>query len=71
MKRGRIFCGHSGDEVPFPVQGGRAWRGYWDKMQPGPDDWALQGMNRHAILRYSWRDRLRRLPALYPPLSLF
>jgi precorrin-6B methylase 2 len=27
----------------------------------GPDGWALQGMNRHTILRYSWRDRLRRL----------
>ncbi|MGH9723113.1 MAG: class I SAM-dependent methyltransferase [Bryobacteraceae bacterium] len=26
-----------------------------------PDGWALQGMNRHTILRYSWRDRLRRL----------
>jgi precorrin-6B methylase 2 len=26
----------------------------------GPDGWALQGMNRHTILRYSWRDRLRR-----------
>ena len=27
----------------------------------GPDGWTLQGMNRHTILRYSWRDRLRRL----------
>jgi hypothetical protein len=27
----------------------------------GPDGWALQGMNRHKILRYSWRDRLARL----------
>ena len=26
-----------------------------------PDGWALQGMNRHTILHYSWRDRLRRL----------
>ncbi len=26
-----------------------------------PDGWALQGINRHSILRYSWRDRLRRL----------
>jgi len=26
-----------------------------------PDGWPLQAMNRHAILRYSWRDRLRRL----------
>ena len=27
----------------------------------GPDGWTLQGMNRHTILRYSWRDRLRRM----------
>jgi precorrin-6B methylase 2 len=27
----------------------------------GPDGWALQGINRHTIWRYSWRDRLRRL----------
>jgi len=27
----------------------------------GPDGWTLQGMNRHTIMRYSWRDRLRRL----------
>ena len=27
----------------------------------GPDGWQHQGMNRHSILRYSWRDRLRRL----------
>ena len=26
-----------------------------------PDGWVLQGMNRHTILRYSWRDRLRLL----------
>ena len=26
-----------------------------------PDGWTLQGMNRRAILRYSWRDRLRRI----------
>jgi hypothetical protein len=26
-----------------------------------PDPWPLQGINRHTILRYSWRDRLRRL----------
>ncbi|HET8549301.1 MAG TPA: class I SAM-dependent methyltransferase [Bryobacteraceae bacterium] len=25
----------------------------------GPDGWAFQGINRHTILRYSWRDRLR------------
>jgi precorrin-6B methylase 2 len=29
----------------------------------GPDGWALQGMNRRTRLRYSWRDRLRRLLA--------
>jgi hypothetical protein len=27
----------------------------------GPDGWQHQGMNRRGILRYSWRDRLRRL----------
>jgi precorrin-6B methylase 2 len=27
----------------------------------GPDGWQHQGMNRRTILRYSWRDRLRRL----------
>jgi precorrin-6B methylase 2 len=27
----------------------------------GPDGWSLQGMNRRTILRYSWRDRLRKL----------
>jgi precorrin-6B methylase 2 len=30
-------------------------------VEHGPDGWALQGINRHTILRYSWRDRLRRL----------
>lgn len=30
-------------------------------VEHGPDGWALQSMNRHTILRYSWRDRLRRL----------
>jgi precorrin-6B methylase 2 len=30
-------------------------------VEHGPDGWALQGMNRHTILRYSWRDRLRRM----------
>ena len=30
-------------------------------VEHGPDGWPLQGMNRHSILRYSWRDRLRRL----------
>ena len=29
--------------------------------ESGPDGWGLQGMNRHTILRYSWRDRLRHL----------
>lgn len=29
-------------------------------VESGPDGWAQQGMNRHTILRYSWRDRLRR-----------
>jgi SAM-dependent methyltransferase len=32
-----------------------------NRTASGPDGWALQGMNRRAILRYSWRDRLRRL----------
>jgi hypothetical protein len=27
----------------------------------GPDGWPLQGINRHTILRYSWRDRVRRI----------
>jgi Methyltransferase domain len=27
----------------------------------GPDGWQHQGMNRRGILRYSWRDRLRRI----------
>lgn len=26
-----------------------------------PDGWALQGINRRLVMRYSWRDRLRRL----------
>ncbi|MGD1074170.1 MAG: class I SAM-dependent methyltransferase [Bryobacteraceae bacterium] len=26
-----------------------------------PDGWARQGINRHTVLRYSWRDHLRRL----------
>ncbi len=30
-------------------------------VESGPDGWALQGMNRHTILHYSWRDRLRHL----------
>jgi precorrin-6B methylase 2 len=29
--------------------------------QDAPDGWALQGINRHTILRYSWRDRLRKV----------
>lgn len=28
---------------------------------PGPDGWTGQAMNRHSVLRYSWRDRLRKL----------
>jgi hypothetical protein len=31
----------------------------------GPDGWEQQGMNRRSILRYSWRDRLRRLISRY------
>jgi len=27
----------------------------------GPDGWEKQGINRRTILRYSWRDRLRKL----------
>lgn len=27
----------------------------------GPDGWQQQGINRHTLLRYSWRDRLRRI----------
>jgi len=30
-------------------------------VEAGPDGWALQGVNRRTVLRYSWRDRLRRL----------
>jgi hypothetical protein len=30
-------------------------------VDQGPDGWESQGMNRHTIFRYSWRDRLRRL----------
>jgi precorrin-6B methylase 2 len=30
-------------------------------IDPGPDGWTLQGMNRRTVLRYSWRDQLRRL----------
>jgi len=29
--------------------------------EQSPDGWARQGINRHTVLRYSWRDRLRRL----------
>jgi precorrin-6B methylase 2 len=29
--------------------------------EDGPDNWEQQGMNRRTILRYSWRDQLRRL----------
>jgi hypothetical protein len=31
-----------------------------DAKEHAPDGWAAQGINRHTILRYSWRDRLRR-----------
>jgi hypothetical protein len=30
-------------------------------LEHSPDDWALQGINRHTVLRYAWRDGLRRL----------
>lgn len=30
-------------------------------VDAGPDGWTLQGMNRHIVWRYSWRDRLRKL----------
>ena len=30
-------------------------------VEGGPDGWELQGINRHTVLRYSWRDRIRRL----------
>ena len=30
-------------------------------VKNGPDDWAGQGMNRRAILRYAWRDKARSL----------
>jgi precorrin-6B methylase 2 len=30
-------------------------------VEQGPDGWTMQGINRHTVLRYSWRDRLRRL----------
>ncbi len=32
-----------------------------EAAQHGPDGWQFQKMNRHTVLRYSWRDRLRRL----------
>ena len=31
------------------------------QAEHSPDGWPMQAMNRHTILRYSWRDRLRRL----------
>jgi hypothetical protein len=31
-----------------------------EAVESGPDGWELQGMNRRTVLRYSWRDRLRR-----------
>ena len=30
-------------------------------LDNGPDGWEFQGINRRTILRYSWRDRLRKL----------
>lgn len=30
-------------------------------VEHAPDGWTSQGMNRHEMLRFSWRDRLRRL----------
>jgi len=30
-------------------------------VEAGPDGWALQGMNRRRVLRYSWRERLHRV----------
>lgn len=30
-------------------------------VEPEPDGWHKQGMNRRQVLRYSWRDRLRKL----------
>jgi Methyltransferase domain len=35
----------------------------------GPDGWQHQAMNRYGILRYSWRDRLRRLLHREPRVS--
>src|SRR5260370_14306627 len=32
-------------------------------LEPRPDRWTAQGMNRRTIWRDSWRDRLRRAPA--------
>jgi len=32
-----------------------------DHAEVGPDGWERQGMNARGILRYSWRDRLRRV----------
>ncbi len=31
-----------------------------EALDPGPDGWTAQGINRQTIWRYSWRDRLRR-----------
>jgi hypothetical protein len=31
-----------------------------EAVQHGPDGWQFQNINRHTVLRYSWRDRLRR-----------
>lgn len=41
-----------------------------DEVDAGPDGWWLQGINRHPIWRYSWRERIRALfgPKLAKPL---
>ena len=31
------------------------------ECERGPDGWERQRLNRHSIMRYSWRNRLRRL----------
>jgi hypothetical protein len=43
------------------VAGRRAFFRRVGVAEHGPDGWALQGINRRTILRYSWRDRLRKL----------
>ncbi len=31
------------------------------ECEAGPDDWQRQGLNARSVLRYSWRDRLRKI----------